>query len=1480
MIEIIAFLLIVSCVSLRFEKVQSILAQTLTERLSKDLGTTISIEKLNIVPMDKVTMENLIVLDLENDTVLNSEKLNILFSDIALKENRIAIENLVLANADVNLIKRKGQKGFSFQFIIDHFSGEKKEKSNSEDFLITAKKIELKNANFKFQNFRSDNNYYGMDFDDLQVNNINISLSEFKNIGSNIKVKIDHISSHEKSKFVLTDFTGTLEIDSNFVHIDSLKIITPNSKLATEYFRFEFNDPHDFDDDFINLVTMKTHFLNSKLNLKDIAFFTPFFKGIDQVVNISGEFDGLVSDFKSKKLKIKLDNNTSFYGDLAMKGLPDMDNTFFKIKINKFKSNELALNNLDIPPFTEHKKMKIPKEMEGFGDFTLSGNLQGKFDDLQGKLLAITSQGDLEVDARYWNKNNTTFVDGKVIANNFNLGTFLKNKDLKELDADVKTKLKWNSKTGIDLTAKGELPKIVYKGYKYTNIKIDGDITETSFNGKASIKDKNGQIDFDGKIKMDKEIPEFDFKTTIKNLNLKKLKITNDTIERIITTDIVIIGKGNSIDNSIGDIKIKNLKYIQEGEIYTNKEIIIHSKEQDSIKIVELLSDIADAKFEGNFNVSKLPNSFELMAKQMFPAIYEFSDSIDVTNQNFDFRVLVKDYEPIYKLFTPTINIANSTQVHGNFISQKNIFEISVNSDSISFDNKKLDKLALVVKKPGDILNLKLDVAHFHLNQNTKLDNLVLTSLIKEDHIMPSIKWRSDDGSNYGKIQGDGYWYSRDYFDFLILPSYAHYENRNWKIEEDANLIIDSTSYNFNEIKITNNFGEAITVEGIISEDSTDLLHLYLDEFKVENLNSFIGSKNTKYYGKINGSACISSLYKEKKIESDFFIDKLIVNEELVGDIAFNSSWIDDKKALHCKGEMMRNELSTFDFLGYYYPFRNENSLDFDCILEKTPLTFLNPYLNGQGISEIGGIATGNIEVKGEPEKPLLEGEITFNKAGFKIEYLNTHYDFTGLFKIDETDIYSDNVIELRDEYNNPAQFNGAIYHENFRDFDYNIFIEIPKNIYQKGNRKERLNFAGATSVKNKFLSMNTNSDLNGDFYGKVFGTGEINIEGYKGDVKIKVDAKTTQGSRFTLPLNGSSEVELEDYVVFLNKNDTTKKEEKINFDGIDLDIKIEVTTDAEMEIIFDEIYGDVIKGIGTGNINMTVDKNGEFRMQGKYTIEKGDYLFTMGILNFENLVNKKFSIENGSSISWYGDPLNAEVDISTVYNLKASLYEILPNLTTEEKTKYKRRRDVECHMNLSQNLLAPEINFGIEIPYSNETIKLALASTMQSKEELNRQVFSLLLLNKFLAPANSNSEEGRGNSLFSTTTSELISNQLTNWLSKVSNGALGFNYRPGDNITSDEMAVQLSTQLFNEKVVINSNLGVSQGNSINQNEDQFIGDVNIEYLINEDGTFRVRVFSRTNEYDITNTNQSKTTSGIGVFYKKEFSKWKDYFKK
>lgn len=1470
--------------SLRFPAVQTYLAQQLTKKLSKDLNTTISIDRVNIHPLDKVTLEGIFALDLYNDTIIDAKSLEVKLASLSFEKQNIHIESVTLDEAKIQLIKPEGQRGFSFQFIIDHFSGEKKDdKKSGNDFTITGNRIELKNSSFNFIDHRAKATYYGMDFTDLRLKNINIAFSNIKNQGSNFKAKIEHISTIEKSSFQLVDFKGDMELDSNFVQIDSLEITTINSSIKTNSFRFEFDDPNYFEDDFENKVKMIADFRASKLNLKDLSYFTSFFEGIDRAVLFGGKFNGYVSDFKSTDLYIKLDHNTYFKGDLTMKGLPYNDLTVFDAKINELVTNEYELEHIDIPPFTEHKRIELPNQLKGVGDIFISGNLAGKFDDFKGNLLTQTNLGEIQSEAHYWvnAKTNTSIFNGKVITQNFNVGKLAETDDLKTITANLKTNFVWNSKAGYDASINGKITSLVFKGYDYHNINVDGDFNEAFFSGKADVTDKNITANFNGLIDLSSQIPEFRFKSEVQVLNLDELHLTNDSITRIICARIDVNGTGKNVDDANGNILINDLVYYQNGTEYEAEEIEINASTNDSSRVINLMSSIANVSLNGNFKLAEIPKSIDFIASKTLPALYEKKDSIDLEQQNFLFTGQIKNYTPIQQLFTPDVYIASGAKFNGDFNANRESFSFFSNLDTVVVKDRVLKNVNIDIKKPDEVLDLKVTVDNLVFNEESAFENITFKSLLKDNLITPSLKWASSNNNTYGFIQGNGYWYSVDYFDFLILPSYFHFNNHDWYTKDDAAFIIDGKELSFNNLEIRNEEDEIIGVEGNIAEDSAALLNIYLDNFKLSNINTFLTSNSVKYYGTINGNSCITNAYNEAVIEADFIIEQLKANNELIGDVTLNSTWLNNTKGLACKGELIREDKNAFDFTGTYYPFEEENSLDFKCVMDQTPLAFLNTFLVDQGISEIDGAANGTVNIQGTPEKPLLDGRIQFDYAGFRVDYLNTYYDFSGEFIVLEDGILTDNVFEIRDMTDNIATFNGAIFHDNYRDFDFDVSIDIPKQVWANGYDKRRREFPGAKKVDNKFYCLNTHPQLNQDFYGNVYAVGNINIAGYKENIDITVNATTRKGTKFTLPLYGGYDVKLEDYVIFVDSTTVDVVEEKVDLEGINLDLNIEVTPDAELEIIFDEVYGDIMKGRGSGNLNIGVDKNNEIKMTGKYVIEKGDYLFTLGILNFENVINKKFEIAPGGSISWYGDPYNAEIDLNAIYKLKASLYDIMLSYSDDVKSRYKNRSDVECYMKLTQSLMEPNVKFEIQLPRADETAKNALANVMQTEQELNKQVFSLLILNRFLPPANSVSNEDRSSGgAISSTASELLSNQLSNWLSKLSNNVdIGLNYRPGDNISNDEVAVALSTELLNDRLVISSNFGVSTGNEVNNNPNNLIGDVNVEYKLNKDGTFRVRAFTRTNEYDITNTNQATTTQGVGLYYKKEFNKLKDFFK-
>jgi len=476
--------------------------------------------------------------------------------------------------------------------------------------------------------------------------------------------------------------------------------------------------------------------------------------------------------------------------------------------------------------------------------------------------------------------------------------------------------------------------------------------------------------------------------------------------------------------------------------------------------------------------------------------------------------------------------------------------------------------------------------------------------------------------------------------------------------------------------------------------------------------------------------------------------------------------------------------------------------------------------------------------------------------TSMKIDFLQTKFKLNDTIRFDKNG-FKFNNIKLTDEKGNNATLSGSVNHNSFRDYVANLIINT-----------------------NECLVLNTKPKDNPLFYGTAYASGVTTIKSGLNSLSFDISAKTGKNTKFYIPLNKGLSVSEYSFITFVDSGST--KEQKPGIDGIrpvpaapkqtgiDLNFDLEVTPDAEVQLIFDSKVGDVMKGRGSGNLNINLTNKGDFSMSGDYIIEEGDYLFTLG-----NILNKSFSVENGGKIIFNGDLSNAEIDIKAKYKLKASLFEILKD------ERYTERIPVECQLSLTGKLFNPNVEFNIYLPTADEQTRSYLQNAISTEEELYRQFLYLLVMNSFysdpsISGSSSPSTTTTGTSAMAVTTTEMISNQLSNWISQISNDFdLGFVYRPGSsNINPQEVQVALSTQLLNDKVVINGNFDVRGTGKTSNNTDQITGDFDAEIKITE--KIRFKVFNRFNDIS---TGKGPYTQGVGIFFKQDFDKFSDLFR-
>jgi len=648
---------------------------------------------------------------------------------------------------------------------------------------------------------------------------------------------------------------------------------------------------------------------------------------------------------------------------------------------------------------------------------------------------------------------------------------------------------------------------------------------------------------------------------------------------------------------------------------------------------------------------------------------------------------------------------------------------------------------------------------------------------------------------------------------------------------------------------------EFLKVDGRLSDEPSDVLIILLNNFNTESVSYLLRDRKIDFAGIASGELTLSNIRNTPNIAAELLIKDFAFNNDHLGDLSLNSAWDASEKAFKIDAEVIYYGNVGFNkpliARGYFYPEREQDNFDLDIIIENLQMSIFSRYLEGFA-SNFRGLASGRLRLDGPLSSPELSGRARLVRTGFRVNFLNTAYSFAHEIEVGKDFFRFDNLT-LNDTIGNSANVSGIIRHTRFMNFSLDISFLL-----------------------DRMAVLNTLPHHNELFYGRAFATGLMRVHGPVNDITLDISAQTNRGTQFFLPLDSRGEFTETSFISFvspdkINGGLSTLPAQEVS--GIALNFDLEVTPESEIQIIFDSQIGDILRGRGFGDLKFEINSQGAFNMYGDFTLQDGDYLFTL-----QNLINKRFRMEQGGIIRWSGDLYDADIDMRAVYRLRTSLFDLAAN-QTDTSDVYRRRVPVETVLHLQEKLFNPSISFDIRLPGGDESTREMIERIITTEQEMNRQVFSLLILNRFVPP-----EDGLNTALgygMGSTSSELLSNQLSNWLSQISSDFdIGINYRPGDEISSQEIEVALSTQLFDDRVIIDGNVGVA-GNHPAQSHrtSSIIGDVNVEVKITPEGKFRVKAFNRSNTFDLLNTS-APYTQGVGVFYRREFDNISEIFRR
>lgn len=1403
--------------------------------LQNKTGSLIQIGSLHLTPFTNLELNTVLIRDHHQDTLIYAKEIRVNLFWAMVKQGKAELNYLTLNQAYFNLKQYKGEDDVNFQYFIDKFDSGDTTKKNTEPFRIWSDKLVVIDSRFSYRYEEDTLSGFGVNFENIKLSHLNGIFSKVEVIDDSIRTHIELLSFRDHSGFVLTNLKSDFVASWKGMDFGNLYLNTPFSQIRTQL-KFTTESWDDYND-FEEKVYMKGDFSKSLIEFKDITYFAPEIEGLKKKLSVEGQVTGTVSNLKGKKLKIYTGEQTYFEGNAKLSGLPYINETFIQLDIDRLVTNVKDLEAMPIPPFTEQNFLELPSNFYRFGTIVFQGNFTGFFGDFvaYGDFQTDIGKFSSDIDLKQPKGAEIPSYKGTVKCFDFDIGKFYGVENVvKTISASLEVEGKGLTTSTVDVKVDGMVNQIWFQQYNYQNLSVNGRFAEDIFSGTFSVADANVDLDFIGDIDLRGKLPRFAFESIIRKADLNQLHLLPQSFPLLVSTNASIDITGDDIDNLIGTIVLNETRLSGRGKSALINQVNLLSIIEPNSRLLEFRSDVADISVRGSFYLLQLQEAALQVVKHYLPNLPIEYDR-DLGGQNFTFDIKVRNPGEVNRLFTDDFVLQPNTNASGSFNSYGSTMNLQVNAPFIKLFGYELAGVDVsVIAGIENKLLLQVQTRNILISDSSRIDNLFLNADAKDNLFQLQTGFSNNSmKKNYASIEGTARLLPDSQFTASFTKADLMIEDSLWVISSGNTLKSNYSSVDLTNFQFSHN-AQKIRIETESEGSSEVQLNIVLSRFFLSNLNPLLKGEGMSIGGIIDGSANITGINTTPIFTSSLGFENFSINSELLGNGSVVSLYNNADKSISVDGKFMRGTLPTLSIRGFYFPKRDENNFDFEIQLDKTQLKIFESYVEGL-FSNVKGYASGYLFLLGTPAKPVLKGEIEVQKGYAKVDYLNTGYSFNGRVIFTESEIKLLDLVAF-DEFGKEAGLSGKFTHRYFSDLRVDIKL-----------------------TANKLFCLNTTESMNSMYFGKAYATGVVKFTGTLENIKMDVVARTEKGTVFNIPLSGPEEIAETKVIRFVTRDSLmikSNKEYSVDLTGIEMNFDLEITPEADVKLIFDQKIGDVIEGNGTGNIKMGISTLGDFTMFGDYVIKSGSYLFTL-----QNVINKKFKITEGGTITWNGDPFGADINLQAIYPLRASLYEVLPSDTS------KRRVPINVILAMTEKLMNPTIKFDIDLPISDDRTRTDVRSAINvsNETELNKQVFSLMMLGRFFPPSD---RPVTGSLGINQNTSELLSAQLSNWLSQTNEFVnLGVKYRAGDEISSQELQLAMSTQLFNERLSIDGNFGVSNTASSASN---LVGDVNVEYKLSPDGRLRLRAFYQSNDNTAV-TNLAPYTQGVGVFYREEF---------
>jgi len=1428
----IVLLLMLLIVILSIPSVQTFIANKVTDNLNETYGTDINIKRLGLNWKGEVDIREVYIADHHQDTLIYAKELQTnIVSFQNLIQGDLGFGNIHLTDSKLYVITYKDEETDNLSIFSEKFNTG--EPPSDNPFTLFSNDVQLTNSHIKIINYNLDTPEV------FDFTNVNLLADNFKITGPDIDANIKELSLDAQRGFTIknleTDFSYTMEK----MELKELTLQSEHSLIKGEILLdYSENGLADFEND----VKIDATFKDSEVSTNDLNVFYDEF-GKDQIITLNTDFDGTLNQFKTTNTRMAT-SSTVIQGDYTFSNLLKAADAF---SISS-KNHTIQTNYYDLRRFMPRVLGDVlPNQLKDIGAVTFKGNTTLTASQLITNSAINTGVGSAKTDIELGNITDfdNAYYNGKVELNGLNLGKLAGTTSLGKVTANLDIEGRGFTQETVSTLIEGAISSFNFEGYEYKNIEVTGTLRDPVFNGNLTINDPNLKMNFEGLIDVSEDFNQYDFEANVEFAELNKLNLIKRDSVSVFVGNIVMDMDGTTVNDAVGTISFKETFYQTATDDYFFDDFEITSTFEEEERIIAINSpDIITGSIKGRYLIEDIPDLF----RNGIGSIYaNYIPGEVTTNQYIDYEFEV--YNKIVDLFVPQLKLGDNTKVKGSVSSDQSKFKLDFRSPELLLYDNYLGKVNIQVDNDNPLYNTYISVDSVYTGFYNVVDVNIINKTINDTlYVRSEFKGgeKKEDLFNlslYHTINPDGNSVVG------VKKSDITFKDNVWYLNEDNNslnkVVFDD---NFKDIRIDslvlNHNNEIIQLSGQLRDSTYKNLKLRFKDVNIGNITPEVDSLRLK--GNVNGKLDFLQQNGAYYPNSSVSIDGVEINEIPFGDLSLAIEGNEDLSKYNINTTLVNNDVKSINAIGSIDVSPDNPTIDLNVALNEFNMQAFSPF-GADVITDIRGLITGSAKVTGSYKSPEINGLFNLENSGLKVPYLNIDFDLENDAKVVMTKnkIALDAITITDTKYNTKGTFIGSASHKAFGDWKLDMDIS-----------------------SNNLLVLDTPPEEDALYYGTAFIDGTASIKGPVDELVIDVVATTEENTSFKIPLSDVASIGDDSFIKFLSP---AEKEARVSGEtlvtedpkGLSINFELDINEKAEVEVVVDKTNNSTLKGRGAGILLIELNTLGKFNMWGDFLVIDGDFDFRYG-----GIIQKNIEVVSGGSINWNGDPERAQLDLTAKYETDANPSILLDNPTVNRKI------PVNVLVDLTGELIQPDINFRIDFPRVSSVVKSELDYKLQNEELMEKQALFLIASGNFVNDNYGGANLGTG--ALVERVSGLVNELFADQDSKFS---VGLDYSQGsrlpDQETADRFGITLSTQI-NERILINGKVGVPVGGV---NETAVAGDIEVQWLVNEDGSLRMKFFNRQADLQFIGEDQI-FEQGAGITYSVDFDTFRELVNK